>query len=152
MELNNKRDLPVLSVKQVIERPIRRSNGIKSIKANGAAIKSLDSATAFKTLSSLKRSVVKAQQACQLAEMDLEDMKYGDPSSIQSAGEESPATTESLEAIRDASKLISKASDLIEVAKKAMAPAQPEAMQQAGSVVAANPNTKTPNLGAIRKR
>ena len=144
----------MLSVKQVIDRPIRRSNGLKSIRANGASIKSIDTATAFKTLSSLKRAVVKAQQSCQLAEMDLEDMKYGDAASIQSAVEDSPAMTEALDSIRDASKLIQKASDLIEVAKKSMAPSQGamEAGQAQGVSTPGQITNKTPNLGAIRKR
>ena len=122
MELNNKRDLPVMQVKQVIERPIERANGIKSIKIDGnkRSIKAIDPTTAFKTLSGLKRAVVKAHQACQLAEMDLEDMNFNDPSSIQSDTTLSPSMTKSLESIRDASKLIQKASDLVETAKQCM--------------------------------
>lgn len=122
----DKRDLPIAKIKQVIERPLTRSNGIKSIGPK-KAVKAIDSATAFKTLSGLKRAVVKAHQACQMAEMDIEDMKYGDPSSIQSAPTDSPEVIKSLEAIRDASKLIQKASDLVDAAKQAMVVVDPAA-------------------------
>lgn len=122
----DKRDLPIAQIKQVIERPLKRSNGIKSVPENKKAVKAIDSATAFKTLSGLKRAVVKAHQACQMAEMDIEDMKYGDPSSIQSAPTDSPEVIKSLEAIRDASKLIQKASDLIDTAKQTMAVPTPD--------------------------
>lgn len=122
----DKRDLPIAQIKQVIERPLKRSNGIKSAPEIKRAVKAIDSATAFKTLSGLKRAVVKAHQACQMAEMDIEDMKYGDPSSIQSAPTDSPEVIKSLEAIRDASKLIQKASDLIDTAKQTMAVPTPD--------------------------
>ena len=121
----DKRDLPIAQIKQVIERPLSRNNGIKSasIPEGKKAIKAMDASTAFKTLSGLKRAVVKAHQACQMAEMDIEDMKYGaaaDATSIQSAPTDSPEVIKSLEAIRDASKLIQKASDLVDAAKQAM--------------------------------
>lgn len=133
------RDLPIAQIKQVVERPLKRSNGIKSIPHK--AVKAMDSATAFKTLSGLKRAVVKAHQACQMAEMDIEDMKYGDPSSIQSAPVDSPEVIKSLEAIRDASKLIQKASDLVDAAKQAMVVPDPNAAQP-GAVPAAGQPVK----------
>jgi hypothetical protein len=65
----DKRDLPITQIKQVIERPLKRTNGIKStvVSEPKKAVKAIDSATAFKTLSGLKRAVVKAHQACQMA-------------------------------------------------------------------------------------
>lgn len=138
----DKRDLPIAQIKQVIERPLKRSNGIKSAPEIKRAVKAIDSATAFKTLSGLKRAVVKAHQACQMAEMDIEDMKYGDPSSIQSAPTDSPEVIKSLEAIRDASKLIQKASDLIDTAKQTMAVPTPDPNEAVPGVPGQQMNVK----------
>lgn len=131
-----KREQPIAQIKQVIERPLVRTNGIKagslkdvvSKKDPQKAVKAIDTSTAFKTLSGLKRAVVKAHQACQMAEMDIEDM-YNDPTAVASAQGDTPSTV--LDAIRDASKLVQKASDLVETAKQAMSTSvQPEATQQ----------------------
>lgn len=102
----------VKDIQQVVYRQFSRRN---------TAIKSLEQNDALKTLSNLKRAVVKAQQACQMAEIDLEDVQYGDmvgdnSQAVQSDGGDD-TLSQTLNAVKTANQYLIKAYNAIDGAR-----------------------------------
>ncbi len=103
----------IRSVRQVVPTP-QRSSASKVFGSSSARD------VALRSLSGLAKTMIKAENACMLAQQDLQDIRYQASDSIQSSLETTPRLIKSIAMVKSAQELSRKAADLIEEARRTM--------------------------------
>lgn len=103
----------------------------KNLSIRAKAFKALDNASALRSISSIRKTLIDAQKNAMLATDDLEDMLYSEAPSMEMATQVGPAIESAVDVVKKIEEHIKAAIDLSNEAKSILRidPSADEAMQ-----------------------